>query len=180
MSDGLLFELGVWEQPDGPRGDDWVPPVAEIEATVADAFKTYDVVGMYCDPAAKWSSRIDVWEGKYLKHLKVRGHVSGHPMYWWMSGRRGVAVAEAINRLFEAIVERQVRHLGEKNLTAHVLHARRRLGAQGVQIHKENPESPKKIDAAVAAVLAYQARQDAVAKGIGNAPKFLTVPRRYG
>lgn len=180
VSDGLLFELGVWEQPDGPTGDGWTPPVSEIEATVADAFKRFKVIGMYCDPAAKWTGRIDQWEGKYLARLKIRGHVAGHPMYWWMSGRRGVAVADAINRLYEAIANREIRHLGEKSLTNHVLNARRRLGAQGVQIHKENPESENKIDAAVAAVLAYTARQDAVAKGIGSEPQYLTVPKRYG
>lgn len=180
VSDGLLFELGVWEQPDGPSGEGWVPPVADIEATVANTFATYRVIGMYCDPAAKWTGRIDAWEGKYLTKLKLRGHVAGHPMYWWMSGRRGVAVADAINRLYEAIAGREIRHLGEKNLTRHVLNARRRLGAQGVQIHKENPESENKIDAAVAAVLAYTARQDAVAKGIGNEPQYLTVPKRHG
>lgn len=176
VSDGLLFELGVWEQPDGPSGDGWTAPIDQIEATVADTFKTYNVIGMYCDPAAKWSGRIDAWEGRYAKSLKIRGHVSGHPMYWWMSGKRGAAVADALNRAYEAIAEGMVRHLGEKHLTSHVLNARRRVGAQGVQIHKEHPDSLNKIDAAVAAVLAYTARQDAIAKGVGQKKK--TMARR--
>lgn len=176
VSDGLLFELGVWEQPDGPSGENWTAPVEEINATVADTFKRFNVVGMYCDPAARWSGRIDAWEGKYASKLKVRGHVAGHPMYWWMSGRRGVAVADALNRLYEAIATEQIYHLGEKSLTSHVLNARRRLGAQGIQIHKEHPDSENKIDAAVAGVLAYTARQDALAKGIGM--KSRGVPRR--
>jgi phage terminase large subunit-like protein len=176
VSDGLLFELGVWEQPDGPDGVGWVPPMADVEATVADTFKTYQVIGMYCDPAAKWTGRIDAWEGKYLSRLKVRGSVAGHPMYWWMSGRRGVAVADALSRTYEAIANREIRHLGERSLTRHVLNARRRVGAQGVQIHKENPESVNKIDAAVAAVLAYTARQDAVAKGVVG--RVRTAPKR--
>ena len=175
VSDGLLFELGVWEQPDGPAGEDWTPPVADIEAAVADTFKRFDVVGFYADPAAKWSGRIDVWEGRYSSKLRVRGSVANHPMYWWMSGRRGAAVADAINRLFEAIVDKRVRHLGERKLTNHVLNARRRHGPQGVQIHKEHPDSLNKIDAAVAAVLAFQARQDALSKGVG---KRRGVPRR--
>jgi len=176
VSDGLLFELGVWEQPDGPDGVGWTPPIADIEATVADTFKRFKVAGMYCDPAAKWTGRIDAWEGKYLPRLKVRGGVAGHPMYWWMSGRRGVAVADALSRMYEAIANREVRHLGEKSLTRHVLNARRRVGAQGVQIHKESPESLNKIDAAVAAVLAYTARQDAVSKGVVS--KARTAPKR--
>lgn len=166
VSDGLLFELGVWEQPEGPTGEGWTPPVSEIDATVADTFKRFKVVGFYADPAAEWTSRIDAWEGKFNHHLKVRGHVSGHPMYWWMSGRRAVAVADALQRMYEAIRNREVRHLGERVLTQHVLAARRRYGKQGVQIHKENPESLRKIDAAVAMVLAFTARQDAVSKGV--------------
>jgi phage terminase large subunit-like protein len=35
-------------------------------------------------------------------------------------------------------------------------------------IQKERPDSPAKIDAAMAAVLAWEARNDAVAKGIGS------------
>jgi hypothetical protein len=45
-----------------------------------------------------------------------------------------------------------------------------------VQIGKEHPDSDRKIDAAVAMVLAWQARIDALAKGIGNRTAY--APRR--
>lgn len=41
VSDGHLFLLGCWEQPEGPQGRDWEVPTAEVLATVADAFKRY-------------------------------------------------------------------------------------------------------------------------------------------
>jgi hypothetical protein len=53
-------------------------------------------------------------------------------------------------------------------LTRHVLNARRSFGRAGIAIHKEFPASRRKIDAAMAAVLAYEARADAVAMGLNR------------
>ena len=50
----------------------------------------------------------------------------------------------------------------------HVLNAGRRAVASGYLIYKACPDSPDKIDAAYAAVMAWMARLDAVAKGIGQ------------
>ena len=63
-------------------------------------------------------------------------------------------------------------------LTRHVLNARRREGRMGITISKEYPRSPKKIDAAMAAVLAYEARADAVASGVRTATANTYMPRR--
>jgi hypothetical protein len=49
-----------------------------------------------------------------------------------------------------------------------VLNARRRMRAGKLTLTKENDYSIKKIDAAVAAVLAWQARLDCVAAGVGT------------
>jgi hypothetical protein len=46
-------------------------------------------------------------------------------------------------------------------------------------VSKDNPESPRKIDAAVAAILAYECRADAMSAGIGQeSPEEMFVPRR--
>ena len=50
------------------------------------------------------------------------------------------------------------------------------MGRSGVSIAKENPDSKNKIDAAIAAILAYQARLQALSKG--EATKQTFVPRR--
>jgi hypothetical protein len=54
----------------------------------------------------------------------------------------------------------------------HVLNAKRRpMGRNHMGIGKEHPKSPKKIDAAMSAVLAYECRADAVAAGITKRKK---------
>lgn len=175
VSDGHLFTLGVWEQPDGPAGRDWQVPAIEVDAAVCSAFERFTVVGMYADPA-KWESYIADWEAKFGNRLKVKAS-RDHPMEYWMTGSRSLTIARALEQFETAVVERELSHDGDFALTRHVLHARRRVGRSGISISKEHPESPNKIDAAVAAVLAYTARLDAFAAGLGVTP-VLTVPRK--
>jgi len=75
-----------------------------------------------------------------------------------------------LERLRIAIDSGQVTHDGDVTLSRHVKNARRRLaGKVGVTIGKEHPKSHRKIDAAMAAVLAYECRADAVALGLHRA-----------
>jgi hypothetical protein len=174
VSDGHVFEVGVWEQPTGPAGEGWSVPVVEVDAAVAHAFDRWRVVGFYADPA-KWESWIASWEAKFHRRLKVKA-TRDHPIEWWMTtGRRGLVV-RALDKFHSAVVDGDLSHDGSYALTRHVLNARRRATTSGVIIAKEHPESSRKIDAAVAAVLAWQARLAAVAVGLGRATG--QVPRR--
>lgn len=56
---------------------------------------------------------------------------------------------------------REVSHDGDARLARHVANARRRERGGGVTIQKETPDSPRRIDAALAAVLAFEAAADA-------------------
>ena len=165
VSDGHLFEVDVWEEPSGAAGKNWEVPVAEVDTAVRGAFRRWNVVGMYCDPA-KWESYVAAWEAEFGRHLKVKAQQQ-HPCHWWMTGGHAPRIVKAVDQLHGAIVNGEVTHDGSTRLTRHVLNARRRPSRAGVQIAKEHPDSPQKIDAAVAAVLAYQARLDALAKGVG-------------
>lgn len=164
LSDGHLFELGVWEQPAGPEGEDWQVPIIEVLAAVRGAFDRYDVVGFYADPA-KWESYVSDWEAKYGPRLKVTV-TRDHPIEWWMTGGRSIKIVRATKRLLNAIVDQETTFDGSYALTRHLLNARRRESTTGTQIAKEHPTSPRKIDAAVAAILAFEARADAIAKGL--------------
>lgn len=175
VSDGHLFVIGHWEQPDGPAGKEWEVPLAEVEAAVAHAFTTYKVAGFFCDPAKGWRSTVNAWEGKYAKrlvkdrssHRTVKGSLQ-HPFEWWMTGGRQNEIVRATKRLHDAIVNEEVTLDGSSlALTRHLLHARRRASRVGIQIAKSFPESPDKIDLAVCAVLALEARDQAIALGIG-------------
>lgn len=175
VSDGHLFEIAVWEQPEGPAGDDWKVPASQVDAAVQRTFRDFDVVGFYCDPA-KWESYVAGWEAKYHAQLKAKA-TRDHPCEWWMTGGRAVHTVRALEQFHSAVIDGEMSHDGSFALTRHVLNARRRPTRSGIQIAKEHPDSARKIDAAVAAVLAWQARLDAVAKGVGQAPESF-VPRR--
>ena len=173
VSDGHLFEIKVWEQPDGPAGEGWEVPITEVDYEVRQAFERFNVVGMFADPA-KWESYIAQWEADFGKKLKVKSS-QAHPIEWWMTGNRSYLVVRALEQFQNAVLDRELTHNGLA-LTRHVLNARRRIGRSGMSIAKEHPESPNKIDAAIAAVLAYQARLQALSKG--EATKTTFVPRR--
>lgn len=166
VSDGHLFLLGCWEQPEGPAGQNWRVPVLEVLATVEEAFSRYRVVGMYADPA-KWEGHVADWEAKWGAGLGVKA-TRDHPIEWWMTGGRSNLIVRALEKFHSAVVDKELTHDGSSALSRHVLNARRRKGRSGVQIMKEHPDSARKIDAAIAAVLAYQARLDAVAKGLAE------------
>ncbi|GGX01986.1 terminase [Streptomyces chryseus] len=171
LSDGHIFELGVWEQPKratqvGPDGKpvEWQVPVVEVLAAVHAAFERYDVVGFYADPA-KWESHVADWEAAYGPRLQVQA-TRNHPVEWWMTGGRSTLIVRALEKFHTALTERELTHDGSSALVRHLLNSRRRKTRTGIQIMKENPDSPNKIDAAIAAVLAWQCRMDAIAAGL--------------
>jgi hypothetical protein len=170
LSDGHLFTIGVWEQPErpqlGPDGApiDWQVPVVEVLAAVHEAFATYDVVGFYADPA-KWESHVADWEAAYGPRLQVQA-TRNHPVEWWMTGGRSTLIVRALEKFHTALTEGELTHDGTSALVRHLCNARRRPSRSGLQIAKAHPDSPAKIDAAVAAVLAWQCRLDAIAKGV--------------
>ncbi|MFD7109171.1 terminase [Streptomyces globisporus] len=166
VSDGHLFLLGCWEQPDGPFGQDWQVPTVEVLATVEDAFRDYKVVGMYADPA-RWESHVAKWEADHGRRLKLKASTQ-HPIEWWMTGGRSGHIVRALEKFRSSVVDGELTHDGSSVMTRHILNARRRESRSGIQIMKEHPDSSKKIDVAVAAVLAWQARVDAMAKGLGK------------
>lgn len=170
VSDGHLFEVEVWEQPAGPAGRGWQVPEAQVVARVNQCFDRWDVVGLYADPSL-WEGVIGTWEARYASRLKVKASAN-HPMRFVVTGFKAMAVGRALQSFHDAVVDRQLTHDGGYHLTRHALNARRRPSNTGVmQIGKEHESSVRKIDAVVAAVYAWQARLDALAKGLGEPRK---------
>lgn len=176
VSDGLLVPLGVWEQPDGPDGDEWRVPTDEVDAAVREAFRDYRVVGFYADPA-RWESYIAQWEAAFGGRLTAKATRS-NPIEWWMTGGRKALVTQALEQFRDAVLDGELMHSGSRVLTQHVLNARRRGNATGYGIFKSNPDSEDKIDAAIAATLAWAARLDAVAGGVQTERRKRRQPRR--
>jgi phage terminase large subunit-like protein len=160
LETGHLFVLGVWEKPEGVAGRGWQVPVPEVESALAAAFERFDVARFYGDPAwwqddmARWHSRwgdrvVDFWTHHETK------------------------ICHAVERLETAVKTSGVTHDGHAVFRRHVLNARKRKtrvkSGDGKELHTlEKPrerDRVHKIDLAMAAVLAYEARCDAVASG---------------
>lgn len=163
VSDGLLFEVRVWEQPDGPAGKNWSPNPIEVDAAVRAAFERWRVVGFYADPSG-WTEHIAKWEAQFGRRLKVRA-TQGEPISVWPRGKTS-QVGHAVDAFYNAVVNGEAKHDGAPALTRHILNARRRPTRTGYLIFKAYPDSPDKIDAAYAAVMAWKARLDALAAGL--------------
>jgi phage terminase large subunit-like protein len=173
VEDGHLELLGCWEKPDGPAGDGWQVDRQAVDVAVFAAFERLNVVGFYADPAY-WADTIDRWMAEFGPRLRVRASQQ-RPLEWWTN--RPKAMVDALERFHEAVLTGQLTHDGGTVLARHVLNARRRVGRSGITISKEFPGSPRKIDGAMAAVLAYECRGDAVTAGYAR-PK--RTRRAYG
>jgi hypothetical protein len=162
--EGHVFEIAVWE----PTPDDrsWWVPEREVEEVVEATFDRYDVVGFYCDPS-HWRDQVTRWEQRYGSKLRVSA--SGpHPAMWPTSS--GARMATALEEFESAVRGRRLHHNNDPTLSRHILNARRRPRPTGMQIAKEHPRSDRKIDGAIAAVLAWEARRDALSAGLDQPP----------
>lgn len=163
VDDGYIEVLGVWECPDDPaEAAEWEVPVGEVDAKVAEIFRTYEVERMYCDPAY-WQDIVGRWASEFGDKKIIE---------WWTNRER--AMCSANERFHTAAVIGQLSHGddGSGVLSRHVGNAKRKETRSGIAIRKDRPKSPRKIDAAVCAVLAYEARGDVVASGVTTRKKY--------
>jgi phage terminase large subunit-like protein len=64
-------------------------------------------------------------------------------------------MAPATDRLCQAVVTNQVTHDGDPRMAAHIAHCIAKPTPMGDLVSKDKRGSPRKIDAAVAAIVAY-------------------------
>lgn len=185
--DGHMELIGLWEKPEGAEGEDWQVDRDSVDAKVSWAMKHFEVAGFFMDPA-HWQDYCDKWTSEFGEKMRVKATVK-RPLEYWTN--RPVAIAAALERFKEAAEEERITYTdpddrGEGTdeqkfalaFTRHVLNARRREKRGGIQIGKDKPKSTKKIDAAMAAVLAYEAACDARAAGVKPKAASFQLPRR--
>lgn len=155
---GYQFMLGAWEKPFGAK--EWQVPAEEVDATIAAAFREYDVWRMYADPPY-WQSWTAKWAGVYGTDKVIE---------WWTNRRKQMSYAlEGFNT---AITDGTLSHDGNPVVARHIANSykhelpqRDEEGKRLWLIRKERHDSPDKIDLAMASVLSWEARTDAVAAG---------------
>ena len=166
VSDGVAFVLALEERPDSwPTGEGaprWEVDRERVNSAVHDAFRLYSVQGFYAD-VALWETYIDEWAESYREVLAIKASTT-HAVAWDM--RQSLQrVTRAHERLMQAIFDGKVRHDGDRDLQRHVLNARRRVNNYGISFGKESRESPRKVDAYAALLLAHEALHDLRTRG---------------
>lgn len=153
-----MFLLGLWERP--AHVEQWEVPVGDVRQLVDECFERWNVWRLYADPPY-WEETVNQWAGK---------HGAERVAEWWTNRNR--AVGYACKSFANAIVGGELSHDGDPDLLRHIGNARRKdlriiddHGERLWSIQKERKDSPKKMDGAMAAVLAWEARGDAIAAG---------------
>jgi len=135
-----VFLVKAWEKDLEHDPDDWRIDIGEVEQTVMDFCQKHTVREIACDPF-RWQRSMEVLEGKGLP-------VVSFPQ----SPQRMI---KACARFYDAVAEKKIVHDGDPLLARHIGNTAVKLTPAGPHIKKENPNSPRKIDAAVAAILAH-------------------------
>lgn len=149
LSDGLLEPIHVWEaEGDAAR---WEIDTGSVDRVLAETMERYTVVRGYFDPPL-WRSEIEGWQREF-----------GEPLVTGYDTTKAKMLG-AVERFRTDVSAGTIQHTGDPTLTRHILNAQTREVRGGYWLTKDRNTSPNKIDAAVAAVLAYEARADALAK----------------
>jgi phage terminase large subunit-like protein len=147
--DGYVFVVDAWERPENAP-EDWIIPREEVKARVKQSMERWSVVELACDPPG-WDSEIDDWEDTY-----------GDVVYRFFTNKR-TEMAPACSRFYTSTVFGELTHDDDSRLARHLRNVVPKETAAGVILTKDNRASPRKIDIAVAAVVAHErakARRD--------------------
>ncbi len=156
---GYQWVIGVWERPFN-AAPGWEVPIQQVTDAMTEAFRRWDVWRLYADPPY-WDTLIGTWAGQWGEKRVIA----------WDT-KRGKQMCETILAFKNAIVNTDLSHDGNRQFANHIGNSCKRLiglvDERGVKlwvIQKERPDSPHKIDLAMAGALSWRARLDALALG---------------
>lgn len=160
---GFQWLCGLWEKPEELDLEYWEVPAEDVDRVWAEVFDTYQVWRAYCDPPY-WETMVADWAGRYGEKRVLE---------WWTN--RTKQMAYAIKQFNTAITSGDLLHDGNAHYKRHVGNAVRKVlrirdenGQPLWTIYKERSDSPHKIDAAMAGILSWEARTDALTAGVGK------------
>lgn len=162
VEDGALFLLHAQEAPADARRQGWEVDRERVDDAVRLAFDRYSVAAMFSD-VHPWESYVDAWSRDFGSGLRLKA--SDRSAVGFDMRSKLQLFTRAAEAFAAAVEDGELIHDGDAILREHVHNARRRPNRFGVGLSKEHRESTRKVDAAVAAVLARAARQDVLAKG---------------
>lgn len=153
-TDGFVFELGCWERPE--QVETWRVNRTQVHERVAEIFGSYSVGRMLCDPP-KWWTEIEQWADTYNPTRTEDAVVLE------FDTNQASRFSAACGRFDTAIAEKAISHDTQPGLRAHLAACARKK----VRVNDDDADGrtrfvivkadTRKIDRAVAAVLAYEA-----------------------
>jgi hypothetical protein len=160
---GKLFVVASWERPrfdDGRPVKDWRVPRIDVGAAVRGAFSRWSVGRMFGDPP-KWATELETW----AEEFRLPGStVEERERVIAFDTNSPTRMARAVDRFLTAIREGTLSHNGDERLAAHIAAAhlkKVRATAEDDDMRTMyvivKGDDGRKIDAVIAAVLAYEA-----------------------
>lgn len=156
---GWQWPVGIWD----PADTGGEIPRDEVIGTIRDTFDLFWVVRLYGDPAQGYTEVLADLSNEYGKKR----------VFEFFTDSRGLRrTADAMQAYSQAMRAGEVTNSGDATLADHIGHAQKRFinlrderGERLWLIEKERPDSPLKIDGAMAGGLSWQARLDALTAG---------------
>lgn len=135
-----LDVVECWEKP-AEAGQEWRVPIMQVEDAIRQACRRFDVQFIACDPY-RWSRTYQVLEDEGLPIVEFP--------------QSPARMVPATARFYEAVLNGQLTHSGDERLARHVDNCTVYTDSRGARLRKDSRNSPRKIDLAIAAVMAHQ------------------------
>lgn len=135
------FLIGLWETDGSPE---YKVPRHEVQLALHEAFQTWQVRELVCDPW-RWESEIESWAETYGDVVTEFPTNSVQRM------------SKACALFYSAVVQGDIAHDGNPSVERHLANAVVKETKDGAYITKQSRSSPYKIDAAVAAIIGLTA-----------------------
>jgi phage terminase large subunit-like protein len=135
-----IWLVESWEK--GPNDTaDWRVPISEVDAAMLRACGNFNVIEVACDPF-RWSREMQEWAAAGLPIVEYN---SSSP----------ARMVPATAKFFDAVTGGGISHDHNPTLERHIDNCVVKTDRLGPRIVKEHRGSPRKIDAAVCAVMAF-------------------------
>jgi len=137
-----VFMVKAWEKDENIHDRDWRVNIQEVEETLVEFTREYPKVReVACDPY-RWQRSMESLADQGLPIVEFPS----------TSARRMIPACASI---YDAVVDGQMHHDGDPTLARHIDNAVVKTDNLGTRIVKDKRSSSRRIDAAVAAVIAF-------------------------
>jgi phage terminase large subunit-like protein len=119
---------------------DWTVPILDVEDAIRAACRKWQVREVVCDPF-RWARTYQILADENLPIVEFPQNPS--------------RMTPATQRFFEAVMNHGLTHSGDARLARHISNTVLKTDSRGSRISKEHKHSSRKIDLAVAAVMAF-------------------------